>query len=43
MVNTKYGMEALHQIVDPRGRFFVRATSQLCNNGGGDMTRQIEF
>jgi len=22
-------------IDDPRGRFFVRAKSQLCNNGGG--------
>jgi len=22
---------------DPRGRFFVRATSQLCNNGGRDL------
>jgi hypothetical protein len=41
MVNTKHGMGVLYKIADPRGRLFVRASSQLCNNGGGDITRQI--
>jgi len=31
IVNTKQGVGVLYKIVDPRERFFVRATSQLCN------------
>jgi len=28
-------------IDDPRGRFFVRARSQLCNNGERDLSRHV--
>jgi len=28
-------------IGDPRGRFLVCATSQLCNNGGRDLSRYV--
>jgi len=29
------------EIEDPRGRFLVRAMSQLCNNEGRDLSRNV--
>jgi hypothetical protein len=31
----------LFKIDDPRGQFFVRAASQLCNQSGRDLSRHL--
>ena len=42
MDNTKNGLGlSLSKIEDTRGRLFVRAKSELCNNGGRDLSRHV--